>query len=120
MNSSACMRACIGGRFARGLNARACFVSFIILLSGETECQVSVVLSAITALNSSSRLCVKCVHTCNVMCVLCAFLGAELSHVWEGNTLGASPHIYSESPLNYFQLDIVESRKKENNFVGWH
>lgn len=97
----------------RGLNARACFVSFIILLSGETECQVSVVLSAITALNSSSGLCVKCVHTCNVMCVLCAFLGAELSHVWEGNTLEASPHIYSKSPLNYFQLDIVGRKREE-------
>lgn len=49
-----CMSVCVSGRY---------FISLIFFVFGETS-QVSVVLSAITAPNSSSRLCVECVHVC--------------------------------------------------------
>lgn len=46
------------------------------------QCQVSVVLSAITAPNSSSRLCVECVHVRTYVCTVHALLDAELSQLY--------------------------------------
>lgn len=76
--------------------------------------QVSAVLSAITALNSSSRLCVECVHVC-----MSAFLDAELSqlHHREDNAaaLEATPQC-----LDDFQMDFVklEGSCGENIYFG--
>lgn len=60
------------------------------------RCQVSVVLSAITALNSGSRLCAECVHT-GAMNER-AFLEAELNPLYHGedNTREAAPQIDSK------------------------
>lgn len=80
------------------------------------RCQASVVLSAITALNSSSRLCVE--RVC-VRMYVCMHACMDNSAAFEVN-----PRICSKSPLDDFQMGFVKlgsncEKEKRLTLVNW-
>ncbi len=85
-------------------------ISFPSSSSLVRRCQVSAVLSAITALNSSLRLCVECVRVQYVLYV-CIYGNLAKLAVMGGNNaaaLEATPQSCSKLPLVYIQMDFVK------------